>query len=131
MNTQNNDSDLLQRIADLDARVRELEAVQQLMLRIMSTTKPLGSVLEQYGATESQELAFYKLLDELAVRARGREDDRPTFGYFEMKVAEIFPNMRGDSQFTSLLIDTMKLDRPAYRELHRYATASGWPSVET
>jgi hypothetical protein len=128
MNSPSDESDLLRRIADLDARVRELEAVQQLMLRIMSTTKPLGSVLEQYGATESQELAFYKLLDELAVRARGRDDDRPTFGYFEMKVAEIFPNLRGDTQFTSLLIDTMKLDRPAYRDLYRYATERGWPS---
>ena len=128
MSDRTTDPDLQQQITDLDARVRELEAVQQLMLRILSTTKPLDSVLEQYGATESQELAFYRLLDELADRARGREDDRPSYGYFEMKLAEIFPSLRGDAQFASLLVDTMKLDRPAYRDLHKYATANGWPS---
>jgi hypothetical protein len=120
--------DLSQQVADLDARVRALEAVQQLMLRIMSTTKPLNSVLEQFGATETQEQAFYKLLDDLVARARGREEDRPTYGFFEMRLAEIFPTLRRDAEFKSLLIDTLKLDRPAYRELHKYATASGWPT---
>ena len=128
MSTDKPQLDLPQQVADLDARVRALEAVQQLMLRIMSTTKPLDSVLEQFGATETQEQAFYKMLDDLVVRARGREEDRPTYGFFEMQLAEIFPNLRRDSEFKSLLIDTLKLDRPAYRELHKYATASGWPT---
>jgi len=64
--------DVAARLADLEARTRELEAVQQLILRILSTTKPLDTVLEQYGATETQARAFYKLLDELVNRARGR-----------------------------------------------------------
>jgi hypothetical protein len=36
-------------------------------------------VLEQYGATETQEGEFYRLLDDVAERAKGRERDRPTF----------------------------------------------------
>lgn len=119
---------LVAKFADLDARLRELEAVQELILRIMSTTKPLDTVLEQFGATETQEHAFYKLLDDLVTRARGREQDRPTFAYFEMQLGQIFPKLRGDREFSGLLIGTMKLERPAYRELHAYATTHGWPT---
>ena len=110
---------------DLDARLREVEAVQELILRLLSTTKPLENVLEQYGATDTQEHTFYQLLDELAVRARGREKDRPTFNYFLMKVEEIFPSMRSDREFVEIVIDTLKVERPAYRELHAYMVAKG------
>src|SRR2546426_12834215 len=85
---------------DLDARLREVEAVQDLILRLLSTTKPLDGVLEHYGATDTQERAFYHLLDDLVTRARAnRDQDRPTFGYFLMRLDEIFPSQRGDRQF--------------------------------
>ena len=121
-------SDDSARIADLEARVRELEAVQQLILRIMSTTKPLDSVLEQYGATETQASALYKLLDDLVHRARGREQDRPTFAYFQMQLGNIFPTLRNDRDFTCLVIDTLKIERTAYRELSSYCCSRGWPA---
>lgn len=113
---------------DLEARVRELEAVQQLILRIMSTTKPLGDVLDQYGATETQAQDFYKLLDDLVVRAKGREQDRPTFAYFQMRLEQIFPALRHDREFTQLVIDTLKVDRIAYREFHAYTVDHRWPA---
>ncbi len=113
---------------NLDGRLREVEAVQELILRLLSTTKPLESVLEHYGATDTQERAFYPLLEDLAVRARGREKDRPTFPYFLMKVEEIFPSLRGDREFVEVVIDTLKVERPAYRELHAYMVAKGWPT---
>ncbi len=116
------------RLTDLETRVRELEAVQQLILRIMSTTKPLGTVLDQYGATETQELAFYRLLDDLVVRAKGREQDRPTFAYFQMRIEEIFPALRRDREFTQLIIDTLKVDRVAYREFYAYTVEHHWPA---
>jgi hypothetical protein len=122
------EAEIAAKLADLDGRLREVEALQELILRIMSTTKPLDSVLERYGATATQELAFYKLLDDLVVRARGREQDRPTFAFFEMQLSDIFPEYRHDREFIRLLIDTMKLERPAYRELHDYTEARGWPS---
>ena len=115
-------------IADLDARLREVEALQLLMLRILSTTKPLDRVLEQYGATQTQEEAFYRLLDDIVARARLREQERPTFGYFQMRLAEIFPALKNDRTFMGLVLDTLKLERPAYRELHAYVTAQGWPA---
>jgi hypothetical protein len=115
-------------LADLDARLSEVEAVQELILRILSTTKPLSRVLEQYGATETQESEFYRLLDDLAERAQGREQDRPTFGYFDMQMGNIFPLLRGDRVFIALVIDMLKLERPAYRGLHAYAVEQNWPT---
>lgn len=119
------------RLADLEARVRELEAVQQLMVRIISTTRPFDRLLEHYGATETQVAAFYRLLDSLVVRVRGREDDRPTYGYFRMQTENIFPALRGDREFIGLLVDTLKVAPPAYRELHAYAIANGWDREAT
>jgi hypothetical protein len=120
--------DLARRLDELESRLREVEAVQQLMLRLMSTTEPLRGVLEQYGATESQAQAFYKLLDDMVARMGGGDQDRPSFAYFEMQLAKIFPAQRGSREFTTLLIDTLRLDRPAYRDLHAYAVAQGWPA---
>jgi hypothetical protein len=108
------------RIADLEGRVAQLELMQELLLRIVSTTRPLCNVLEQFGATETQQQKFMKFLDELVTRARGSERDRPTKAYFQMHVAEIFPSLRNDHEFQQLVIDTLKLERHAYRELHDY-----------
>ena len=113
-------------LADLDARLREVEALQQMTLRILSTTKPLDAVLDHYGATETQERACYALLDDLAARTNGRENDRPTFPYFQMKLGEIFPALRGDREFITIVIDTLKVERSAYRALHAYMTAHAW-----
>jgi hypothetical protein len=96
-----------------------------MILRILATTKPLTNLLDQYGATETQERAFYALLDDLARRVNGRESDRPTFAYFQMKIGEIFPSLRGDGDFVALLVDTLKLERSTYRELHAYMAAQG------
>jgi hypothetical protein len=100
--------------------------VQEVILRIMATTKPLDRVLEQYGATETQEQAFYKLLDDLVTRAAGPQENRPTFGYFQLQLEHIFPALRHDRTFTQLILDTLKVERPVYRTLHAYASANHW-----
>lgn len=113
-------------LADLDARLREVEAIQEMMLRILSTTKPLDNVLEQYGATDTQQRACYALLDDLATRTKGRQNELPTFPFFEMRMNEIFPAMRQDREFLRLIIDTLKVERAAYRSLHAYMAAHRW-----
>ena len=113
---------------NLDARLREVEALQEMILRLLATTKPLDKVLEQYGATETQSIAFYALLDELAPRVKLREQDRPTFAYFLMKTERIFPALRNDREFIGLLIDTLKMERPVYRELHVHMATHNWPA---
>ena len=116
------------RLKDLEARVGELETMQALILRIMSTTRPLDGVLEQYGATETQEKELYKLLDDVVARAKGRESDRPTFAFFQMRLEQVFPALRHDGVFLHLVIDTLKVERLAYREFHAYTVEQQWPT---
>ena len=122
--------DLTARVVELEARIEELTLIQNLLLRLLSTTRPLAKLLEQYGATESQEQALYALLDRISDRTRGSERDLVTFGYFRKGVDEIFPDRRGDREFVQLLMDTLKLERPAYRALHDYMIANQWPAWE-
>ena len=114
------------KIRDLEGRVAQLELMQDLLLRLIATTRPLTNVLEQFGATDTQQQAMLKFLDELVMRVRGPERDRPSKAYFEMHVAEILPALRHDRDFHQLLIDTLKVERPAYRELYEYIVATGW-----
>jgi hypothetical protein len=121
------DSDLLGRVEALETQVAELRSVQDVLMRLLSTTRPLESVLRFYGATDSAEQALYQFLDELLDASRGPKPRQPSFSYFRMRLDEIFPPQRGDRAFIQTLIDTLKVDRPAYRELHAYMAANGWP----
>src|SRR6185503_10457020 len=51
----------------------------------------------------------------------------PSFGGFVDEFDDRCPTVRGDRQFVSLLLDTLKLDRPVYQNLHAYVTGHGWP----
>jgi hypothetical protein len=115
---------------DLEARVAHLEMMQDLLFRLMSMTRPLSNVLEQFGATRTQEQELLKFLDELVERSRGHERGRPSRAHFEMHVGEILPSLRGNREFLQLLMDTLKVERPAYRELHEYMTAQGWTAAK-
>ena len=119
------DDDIAAKIADLDARLREVEALQALTLRILSTTRPLDAVLAQYGASEAQQHALYRLLDNLAARVKGPERERPTQSYFEMQFAEIFPHQE-DRTFVELVLSTLTIEQPLYRDLYAYMSAQGW-----
>jgi len=121
----NRDDDLAAKIADLDARLSEVEALQALTLRILSTTRPLDAVLAQYGASQAQQQALYRLLDSLAARTRGPERERPTRSYFQMQLTEIFPHQE-DRAFLDLIVDTLRIEQPLYRDLYAYMTAQGW-----
>lgn len=124
------DSDLTDRVAALEAKVDELKSVQDLLMRLVSGSRPLSSFLEFYGATDTAERALAALLDELLAASRGPANRKPTFSYFRMRLDEIFPAHRGDREFVQALIDTLKVERPAYRELHAYMAAHRWPTWE-
>jgi hypothetical protein len=120
------DSPLTARVAALEAEVAGLKAAQDLLFRLLSATKPLAAVLESYGATEATEQAAYRLLDELVAAIRGPEYGHPTFRMFLARLAGVFPDREGDEVFARLVIDTLRVERPAYRELHAWATAHHW-----
>jgi hypothetical protein len=42
-------------------------------------------------------------------------------------VAGIFPELCDDRDFARLVIDTLRIERPACRELHAYMIERRWP----
>ena len=119
--------ELVRRVAALESEVEELKAMQQLMLRLLSTTKPLSNLLQYYGANQMREQAVYRILDDLAGRIHGPAHREPTFGQFKVRLGEIFPELRDDRDFVQLIIDTLKVERPAYKRLYDYMTRHRWP----
>ena len=115
------------RIAALEAKVQELDALVSLAFRLLSIEKPISAVLDRYGATETEDLAVHALLDDMAQRAEQGGMYAPSFGGFVGELFARFPSVRGNREFVSLLLDTLKLDRPAYRKLHAFISAQGWP----
>jgi hypothetical protein len=115
------------RLAELEAHVAQLEMVQELLLRLMSVTHPLSNVLAQFGANASQEQQMLRLLDDLATRARSLDrDNQPSFDEFQSRVSQIMPALDGDREFLRLLIDTLRVDRAAYRDLHDFMVVHDW-----
>ena len=114
------------RIAALEAKVQELDTLVNLALRLIAVEKPVSTLLERYGATEDQDLAVHALLDDVARRAEQGGMYAPSFGGFVNELVERFPPARGDRQFVALLLDTLKVDRPAYQRLHAYIAAQDW-----
>ena len=116
-----------ERIAALEAKVYELEVLVNLSLRLLALEKPVSAVLERYGATDAEDVAVHALLDDMARRAEQGGMVAPSFGGFIGQLFERFPSIRGNREFVSLLLDTLKVDRPAYQKLHAYLSAQAWP----
>jgi hypothetical protein len=114
------------RVAALEAKVQELDALVNLALRLIAVEKPVSALLERYGATEAEDLAVHALLDDVATRATQGGVYAPSFGGFTNQLWESFPAVRGNREFVSLLLDTLKLDRPAYQKLHAYIQSAAW-----
>ena len=115
------------RIAALEAKVQELDVLVNLALRLLAVEKPVSALLERYGATEAENLAVHALLDDLARRAEQGGIYAPSFGGFVNELTQRFPGGRGEREFITLLLETLKVDRPAYQRLHAYTSAHGWP----
>jgi hypothetical protein len=118
-----------ERLTELEAHVAQLDLLQQLMLRLLSIMHPLSNVLAQYGASASQEQELMQYLDQLATRVHSFERTRqPTIEEFQERMGEIVPALRKDIEFLRLVMDTLRVERVAYRELHDYMHAQGWPA---
>jgi hypothetical protein len=115
------------RIAALETKVKELDALVSLALRLIAVKQPVSDVLKRYGATEAEDRAVHALLDDMAKRVDRDPMYAPSFAGFVGGVVERFPAVRDNREFTDLLLDTLKLDRPAYQKLHAHLTAQNWP----
>ena len=116
-----------QRIAALESKVQELDSLVNLALRLLAVENPVSALLERYGATQAEDQAVHAMLADVARRTEQGGMYAPSFPAFQDEIDTRFPTIRGDRQFVTLLVDTLKLDRPAYQKLHAYATAQGWP----
>jgi hypothetical protein len=116
-----------ERITALEAKVQELDSLVQVALRLLAVERPVSTLLERYGTTAAEDAAVHALLDDLARRAVQGGIYAPSFAGFVHELVERFPAVRGDREFVKLLIDTLKIDRPAYQGLHAYMSAQGWP----
>jgi hypothetical protein len=115
------------RIATLEAKVQELDALVNLALRLIAVEKPVSDLLKRFGATEAEDAAVHQLLDDVAQRAEQGGMYAPSFGGFVNELNERLPASRGDRQFVALLLDTLRIDRPTYQRLHAYMSAHDWP----
>jgi hypothetical protein len=115
------------RIAALESKVQELEALVNVSLRLAAAEKPLTALLTRYGATEAESTAVHALLDDVLKRAQAGGFYTPSFAGFFRDLVKICPAARDDREFVAILIETLKMDRPAYQELHAFVTAQGWP----
>jgi hypothetical protein len=118
-----------ERLSELESHLAQVEMLQQLMLRLLSIMHPLSNVLAQYGANSTQEQELLQYLDQLAARVHSLERTRqPTVEEFQDRIGDILPALRQDIEFMRLVIDTLRVERVAYRELHDYMHAQGWPA---
>lgn len=115
------------RLQTVEAKLQEMEALVNLALRLLAVERPLSALLARFGATEREALAVHTLLEDVLKRAQAGGIYAPSFVGFHSDLVKVFPAVKGDREFVSLLLDTLKLDRPSYRQLHAYATAQGWP----
>jgi hypothetical protein len=115
------------RIAALEARVELLEALMNASLRLSAADKPLSTLLTRFGASEPEILAVHALLDDVAKRVQAGGIYTPSFTGFLSDLVKVCPLAKNNRDFVLVLLETLKLERPAYQELHAFATARGWP----
>jgi len=115
------------RITALEAKIHELEALVNISLRLSAAEKPLSALLARFGATESETLAVHALLDDVLKRVQAGGFQAPSFTGFLSDLGKVCPAAKGDREFVALLLETLKLDRPCYQQLHTYISAQGWP----
>jgi hypothetical protein len=116
-----------QRIAALEAEVHELKALINVALRLSAADKPLTALLARFGATEAETLAVHALLDDVVRRVQTGGFYTPSFSGFLSDLVKVCPAARGDREFVVLLLETLKVDRPTYQQLHAFVTAQRWP----
>jgi hypothetical protein len=115
------------RIAALEAKVGELEALVNIALRLSAAEKPLSALLARFGASEAETLAVHALLEDVLQRVRAGGFYTPSFAGFLRDLVKVCPAARDDREFVVLLLDTLKVERPSYQQLHAFVTAQGWP----
>src|SRR4029078_5093771 len=107
--------------------VHLLETLLNVSLRLSAAEKPLSTLLTRFGASETEGLPVHALLDHLTKRVEAGGFYTPSFRGFVSDLVKVCPCAKNDREFVVLLLETLKLDRPAYRQPHQVAAPQGWP----
>ena len=122
------DLDLQGRVEALEAHVAELKSVQDLLMRLLSTTRPLANLLVSTAPPMRRNRPCTACSTSCWPPREGPSSaSRPSASSRCGWPRSSRPSA-ADRAFVQTLIDTLKVDRPAYRELHAYVAAHGWPS---
>jgi hypothetical protein len=109
-----------ERLTLLESKFLELELMVTAALRLLAAFKPLSHLLDQFGATESEEIAVFALLDDMLRRMEGDSRDHPTFAEFTLALSRVVPRQRDNPEFAELVLNTLTIERPRYQRLHDF-----------
>jgi hypothetical protein len=107
-------------VAELQARVADLEARLGTVFGVLGVMRPAAMVLSHSGADASQQQAFFTLVDEMTRRVESGSS--VSFSDFEERVADIVPATRGNRKFFELLLEALKVERPGAKPVIEYLT---------
>ena len=105
-------------LGDLELRLTGLEAQLNTALGIFALTRPAATVLSQCGADQAQQQEFFRIIDDLTRRVDSGAS--VSFSEFEERVVDLVPSKRGDRKFFEVLIEAVKLERPAAKPMLDY-----------
>ena len=116
-----------ERIAALETKVQELDALCNLALRLLALEKPISAVLERYARQKAKILPCTRSW-RISPHARNVAACMPPSFAGSCTTWRTGSRRRGDVwNSSSSRLDTLKVDRLAYQKLHTYVTAQGWP----
>jgi hypothetical protein len=105
-------------LGDLENRIAGLETQLNTALGIIALTRPAETVLSRCGADQAKRQEFFHIIDDLMKRVDAGAS--VSFSEFEDRVVDIVPSKRGDRKFFEILIEAVKLERPAAKPMLDY-----------
>ena len=107
-------------MAELRARVTDLEGRLTTVFGVLRLIRPAVAVLSHSGADAQQQQAFFALVDEMTRRVESGSS--VSFADFEERVADIVPATRGNRKFFELLLEALSVERPEAKPMLDYLT---------
>ena len=113
-----NQSQTQPQLGDIENRLAGLETQLNTALGILALTRPAATVLSRCGADQAQQQEFFRIIDDLTKRVDSGAS--VSFSEFEDRVVDLVPSKRGDRKFFEMLIEAVKLERPAAKPMLDY-----------
>jgi hypothetical protein len=106
--------------SEVEVRLASMETQLNTALGVLALMQPAATVLKVNGADKAQQQKLFDLIDEMSKRVDS--GCSVSFSEFEDRVSELVPARRGDRKFSEMLIEALKLERPASKPMLDYLT---------